>query len=258
MATSDNGPDNPEPKTSFLLADPTLLQVCTPALSMIEAALKRTTIEEFCAAIRMHYFPQSEFVGPYERAGISNGVLVEQWLYQYRELIRGRVLDMSGVRHWNALVYDLDAVEEVVVSDLSEPVVEKLGHSTEVDVIGDFASETLPMEPESLDTILCLSILEHCADPFQMVDNLARLVRAGGHIFIECPFAYTDGHLNPDNWRFCRNGYVLLARKAGLEVVDTGGYGDYSSFASVLFGRPIGSDADNGIPWNNWAICRKP
>ena len=235
-----------------------LLTSCTPAVLAVVEAMKRQEVGEFSKAIREHYFPESDFVGAYEKAGITNGVPQEQWLYKYRDLIQGRVLNMSGSSHWNKFIYKLDKVQEVLISDLSEEVIEKLGHTTKTDVIGDFCAEQPPMDPESVNTILCLSILEHCDDPFQMISNLGRVLCPGGNLFVMCPFAYTDGHMSPDNWRFCSDGYKLLARKAGLDVIEVGEFGDYSGFASITFGLIIGNQGNRGIPWMNWMICRKP
>ena len=226
------------------------------ALKELNDALGHASPQAFCAAMRERYFPASDFVGAYEEACLANGVILEQWLYSRRHLINGRVLDMSGVRHWNQFIYELETVDEVVVSDLTRSVVEKLGHTTPATVIADFSAADLPMPAESLDTVLCLSVLEHCSDPFQMVANLGQILRPGGHLFVQCPYAYLDGHDTPDNWRFGRDGYLLLADKAGLEVVDIGSFGDYSPFATVLYGRFIGGRG--GIPWMNWMICRRP
>ncbi|MBT4689124.1 MAG: class I SAM-dependent methyltransferase [Rhodospirillaceae bacterium] len=258
LLPTDQPDDGREDKPSYLLSDPALYQACVPALKTIEEVLAKTSIADFCSGVKQEHFPNSEFVGSYEEAGLTIGVLVEQWPHQRRELIKGRVLNMSGVQHWFSFVYELETVKEVVVSDYSEAEVEKFGYRTKVDVIGDFSAETLPMEAESLDTILCLSVLEHCDDPFQMIINLGQLLRPGGYLFVECPFAYIDGHLDPDNWRFCRDGYRLLAKKAQLDLVETGQYGNYASFTSMLYGLPVGTETDRGIPWINWMVCQKP
>jgi SAM-dependent methyltransferase len=254
----DQGADPEDKKTSYIQSSQALFQACQPGLATVSKAMSIVSVDELCRDIREHLFPQSKFIGAYEKAGVANGIPEEQWLYEYRSLIRGRVLNMSGSSHWNGFIYDLKDVDEVLVSDLSEEVVEKMGYETRVDVLGDFCADESPMEPGSVDTVLCLSILEHCNDPFQMIANLGQILRPGGRLFVMCPFAYTDGHLSPDNWRFCRDGYKLLAKKAGLEVLEIGEFGDFSSFASIQFGRVIGNQNNNGIPWLNWMICQKP
>ena len=162
---------------SYLLAEG-LSADLEPALVRVRQALTVPDARAFAADVRRREFPGSDFVGPYEAAGIAIGVYQEQWLWQRRQLIGGTVLDMSSVRHWNRFVHELPTVERVLISDLDQPVLEKMGHSSPVDVLGDFCADPPPLPPQSLDTVLCLSVLEHCADPF----------------------AYVDGHLQPDTW----------------------------------------------------------
>jgi SAM-dependent methyltransferase len=198
-------------------------------------------------------FPGSGFVGSYEKSGLVVGIWLEQWLWAYRHHIRGVVLDMSTPRYWNDFVYQLPGVEKVLISDLCAAEVEKHGYKSKVDIIGDFCAVPPPLPPKSLDTVLCLSILEHCTDPFAMVRNLSQVLRPGGVAFLWCPFAYTDGHMHPDYWRFCRDAYLLMAQQAGLDVIETGEYDNLGRYYLFSFGTPVGR-----VPVANWMICRRP
>jgi len=167
-------------------------------------------------------FPGSTFVGPYEQDGVYMSFREEQWLWTHRDLVRGVVLDMSTPRYWHEWIYQLPTVEKVLISDLWTVEVGKYGHQSKVDITGDFAAQKLPVPEESFDTVLCLSILEHCTEPATMVRNIGLILRPGGVAFFWCPYAYIDGHTGdqgPDYWRFCRDGYLVMARKANLEVL---------------------------------------
>jgi SAM-dependent methyltransferase len=204
-------------------------------------------------------FPGSTFVGPYESEGILTGVWEEQWLWAHRDLIQGDVLDMSTPRHYHEFVYRLPAVEGVLISDLCGEEIEKFGHRSKVDIVGDFCAAELPAPEESFDTVLCLSILEHCEDPTAMVENIGRLLRPGGTAFFMAPFAYIDGHLGPDYWRFARDGYLLMARKANLEVLETGQFCDVGEYFVSEIGESAAATAHHrGVPVVNWMICRRP
>lgn len=197
-------------------------------------------------------FPGSTFVGPYEEEGIIAGVCGEQWLWAHRGLIRGVVLDMSTPRHYHEFVYQLPAVEEVFISDLCDEEVEKFGHRSKVDIVGDFCASELPAPTESFDTVLCMSILEHCEDPAAMVRNVGHLLRPGGVAFFRAPFAYTEGHQGPDYWRFCQEGFRLMARRAGLEVLETGQFGEMGGYFVLEIGEAV-----KRVPLATWMICRK-
>lgn len=241
-----------------LLADLLVNSLVTPS----EPDAENTALEEWIRLQTRSEFPESTFVGSYEKIGVYAGMRQEQWLWAHRELIRGTVLDMSTPRFLNEWIYQLPTVEKVMISDLDSTEVEKLGYRSPVDIRGDFAASEPPVALESMDTVLCLSILEHCDDPFMMVTNLGRILRPGGIVFFSCPFAYIDGHMGgkgPDYWRFCRDGFLLMARKAGLEVLETGRFGDLGRYFVLEIGKSIAANSRHrGVPRGNWMICRRP
>lgn len=74
-----------------------------------------------------------------------------------------------------------------------------------VDLAGDFAAVDASL-PERFATVFCLSVLEHCRQPFRMAENLQRLLRPGGVIYVSVPFAW-EIHDHPrDYWRFTPDG----------------------------------------------------
>ena len=225
-----------------------------PEMQM-KAARKKRLIHE----LKTRYFPNSTFVGPYEQAGIVHGIISEQWLWQYRHLVHGEVLDMSTPVYWNAFLRELSTVTKWLISDLSEREVSKLGHSSKVDIIGDFSVSPPPLPPQSLDTILCISILEHCKDPMMMGRNLYEILRPEGIVFFNTPYAYIDGHLTPDYWRLGHDGYLLLAEQAGLSVIAIGEYVDMGKYFLLEFGESFEATTwHRGVPLNNWIICQRP
>ncbi len=237
------------------LAVRTFLKESVFSEMQLEAVRKKRLMHK----LKTRHFPNSAFVGPYEQAGIVHGMISEQWLWQYRHLVRGEVLDMSTPVYWNAFLRELATVTKWLISDLSEKEVSKLGHSSKVDIIGDFCASPPLLPPESLDTILCISILEHCKDPMAMGRNLSEILRPGGIVFFYTPYAYIDGHLTPDYWRLGHDGYLLLAEQAGLSVIATGEYVDMGKYFLLEFGESFEATTwHRGVPFNNWMICKRP
>lgn len=83
-----------------------------------------------------------------------------------------------------------------------------------VDVVADF---TCPFErlDDSLGgrrfgTIFCLSVLEHCEQPFAMAKNLTRLLAPDGLICISAPYAWKIHGFPKDLWRFTPDGIRTL------------------------------------------------
>lgn len=173
----------------------------------------------------------TNFVGNYEKCGSLIGTYEEQWLWKNRGYISGKVLDMSTPRYFHEFVYDI--ADKVSISNLSDTNVEKMGHSSAADIVHDFC---LPYDGR-FNTILCMSILEHCINPFSMIKNLSKSIEPGGYLFVWTPFAYTDGHMEEDYWRFCKRGYYLLLEEAGMTVVS------YDRFLDVDMKKVLGFDA---------------
>ena len=212
--------------------------------------------------IRAHRaFKDSHFIGAYEKRKLWNGIYTEQWLWANKHLIRGKVLDMSSPREMHEFIYQLPQVDNVLISDLNQTEMEAYGSVSKVDIVGDFCADELPVPETSFDTVLCLSILEHCEDPQKMVINIRKILRENGHAFFNAPFAYIDGHTGenvPDYWRFCRAGYKLLAEKAGFEIVDIGQFLDLGKYYFFEFGMSAAKKSwHNGCPMLNWMICKK-
>ena len=59
-------------------------------------------------------------------------------------------------------------------------------------------------------TVFCLSVLEHCDQPFLMAENLTRLLAEGGRICISVPFSFQFHAYPHDFWRFTHHGIMRL------------------------------------------------
>jgi SAM-dependent methyltransferase len=101
---------------------------------------------------------------------------------------------------------------------------------------GDAERLDISLEPESLDLVLCLDVLEHLVDPWAMLRRLVALLRPGGAVVASIPnvrhmhvvlpllfrgrFEYADeGLLDRTHLRFfTRRSAVDLLEGAGLRV----------------------------------------
>lgn len=204
-------------------------------------------------------FPSSDFKGSFEKAGNLLGMRQEQWLWEHRDLIKGDVLDMSSPKSDHEFIYELPNVKRVWVSDYARTEIGTPPNVTPVDITGDVAAVPSILPQEAFDTALCLSILEHCADPVQMLRNLRTSLRPGGTLFVWTPFAYTDGHTGsafPDYWRFTRQGLQLIAERSGLTVRDCGYFNDLSLYMRLATGHVVSVPKGSwGVPVSNWMIC---
>jgi SAM-dependent methyltransferase len=115
-----------------------------------------------------------------------------------------------------------------------------------VDVVGDAHQLSSYFEPgEQFDFIYSLSCFEHFAMPWIVSVEMAKMLKVGGHLFIETHFSYAS-HERP--WHFFQFSDMalrtLFSPALGFECLDAGLYnpmdGRFSEKADAyLRGKPI-------------------
>ena len=141
-----------------------------------------------------------------EKVGGTNGLVVDfgggerfgKWLGEYSNLFNG----------CDYRTFDFDA-------------------TTGASIIGDI--HAIPMGDASCDAIICSSVLEHVRDPIRAMDEMRRVLRKGGVMFLYVPSTYPyharKGHY-PDYWRFFDDTLheILFAGFSEVDVRKRGGY----------------------------------
>ncbi len=69
-------------------------------------------------------------------------------------------------------------------------------------------------------TIICTSTLEHCQDPFAVFEGFGRTLKPNGLLILSTVFSYRYHPI--DYWRFTPECLEMLAKKAGLAVLESG------------------------------------
>jgi len=157
--------------------------------------------------------------------------------------VRGRLLDIGcGTMPYADLVRD--RVERHIGVDLRpDPV--RPPH-----VVGD--SLALPFKGDSFDSVLCTQVLEHVRDPFQLLHEVARVLRAGGYGIFTMPATWPLHEEPYDYFRYTRYGLQELARRSGLDVAMLAERGGAIAALGQLLSA-VGYDA-----WGKNAITRIP
>ena len=90
-------------------------------------------------------------------------------------------------------------------------------------VKGDPSIEELPHHyPEYFGTILCLSVLEHVRNPFEVFAVLESILCAEGLAIVSTVFAFPYHPSPVDFWRFTPDCLEYLGVTAGLKVLEKG------------------------------------
>lgn len=96
-------------------------------------------------------------------------------------------------------------------------------------------------------TIFCLSVLEHCRQPFAMAENLTRLLEPGGSLCLSVPFAWKFHGYPSDYWRFTHEGVKALFPQLRFDPGDcvwaTSRRGDFHPIDEQLGKISFGSKA---------------
>ena len=79
------------------------------------------------------------------------------------------------------------------------------------DYIIDICKNNEKVIPEStFDIIVCTEVLEHTLNPFLAIQEIHRLLKLGGLLFMSTPFDFRIHGPLPDCWRFTEHGIRLL------------------------------------------------
>jgi SAM-dependent methyltransferase len=106
-------------------------------------------------------------------------------------------------------------------------------------VVGD--AQALPFATGVFRVVVSQETVEHVADPFRAVRELARVTATNGEIYLQLPFVI-GYHPGPeDYWRFTRAGIAQLVEQAGLQVETLGqsvsaGTGAYRILVELVAG----------------------
>ncbi|MBW1820486.1 MAG: hypothetical protein JRI92_01785 [Deltaproteobacteria bacterium] len=86
-----------------------------------------------------------------------------------------------------------------------------------VDVVLNFTQKIEEIDAKlkglRFGTIFCLSVLEHCEQPFKMAENLTALLKPEGKICLSVPFSWKFHGFPSDYWRFTPEGVEKLFPK---------------------------------------------
>jgi SAM-dependent methyltransferase len=126
-----------------------------------------------------------------------------------------------------------------------------------VDVWGD--AHHLPFREGSVDTVLCLELLEHVPEPDCCLAQIARVLRPGGRLLATVPFIAPLHAMPYDFSRMTAPGIRSLLDRHGLELVSLVPRGNTASATGALLSQFLlrgpgrGSEArDGSVALSRW------
>lgn len=81
------------------------------------------------------------------------------------------------------------------------------------DIVGDI--HNLPFTDNSQDAIICIAVLEHVENPIKAFEEMYRVLKPRGYLFVYVPFLYyyhSEKGYYGDYWRFTEDSIHFLAK----------------------------------------------
>jgi hypothetical protein len=125
------------------------------------------------------------------------------YLQRFVPRISGAVLEI-GSKDYGSTVPFREHIEH------SEYVGLDMASGAGVDVVGDLSQGLCGLPESHFSLIICCSVLEHVEKPWQMAENIMRLTKSGGAVYMSVPWVWRY-HAYPDDYfRFSWRGVETL------------------------------------------------
>ncbi len=126
---------------------------------------------------------------------------------KHRDLFRGPYLEV-GSRDYGSTqnLREVFSDGEFVGIDM----LEGQGVDQVLDLTLPFEQISAALGGRRFGSVFCLSVMEHCDQPFAMGDAITRLLEPGGAVYISVPHAWMFHGYPSDYWRFTHEGIKKL------------------------------------------------
>ncbi len=78
---------------------------------------------------------------------------------------------------------------------------------------------TIPFPDNSFDAVICTEVLEHVAEPIKILNEIRRVLKPGGEIYLSVPFVWNEHEAPFDFQRFSRYGLQQLFAQSHLSII---------------------------------------
>jgi hypothetical protein len=132
------------------------------------------------------------------------------FIEKYAEQLNGPFLEVGSKDYGNTQdIRSLFPDSKYVGIDMEDGP----GVDVVLDLTEDFRQIDLRLCGQRFGTIFCLSVLEHCEQPFKMAENMTLLLKPKARIYISVPFSWQVHAYPNDYWRFTPEGIKKLFPK---------------------------------------------
>lgn len=147
---------------------------------------------------------------------------IEDELGPYKHYFKGRVL--------NAGAGNRD-IRPIVEGQLFNQDIPSGQHNANIDIFSPL--HQIPVEADFFDAIICNAVLEHVANPDEVMREFNRVCRPEGILYLCVPFMQPE-HLDPTDFqRYTMDGLKGLVQRHGFKVIQSEGV--HSVYATLAW-----------------------
>ena len=95
------------------------------------------------------------------------------------------------------------------------------------------------IDSKTFDTVLLSDVLEHVREPKALVFEIARILRPGGALLLNVPFAYWIHEAPHDYYRYTRYALEGFIQEAGLDLIELRPLGGWPAVLADLFSKVL-------------------
>jgi SAM-dependent methyltransferase len=157
-----------------------------------------------------------------------------------RKPYRQFLLDNKYITHYTGL----DIASAIVYEDGIKP---------------DFTWDgtVMPFEDNSFDTLMATEVLEHCPDPYKIINEMKRVLKPGGIIFFTVPFLWNLHEVPYDEYRYTPFSLRRIFKECNLENVELFAHGGWNMSMAQMIGMWIVA-TKKGSARKRWAKLLNP
>jgi SAM-dependent methyltransferase len=102
-----------------------------------------------------------------------------------------------------------------------------------VDIVAP--ADDLPVDEGTFDAVICTQVLEHVAEPADVIAELFRVLRPGGRLYITVPLTWEEHEAPYDFYRYTRFGLEHLLGGAGFQDISVSPRNDaFTTIAQLM------------------------
>jgi len=137
---------------------------------------------------------------------------LEEEIGEYKIYFKGKVLNAgAGFRDISSIVDG-----ELVNQDIHHGL-----HNNNIHLYSPI--HEIPVDDDCFDAVICNAVLEHVANPIDVVREIHRVLKPEGYLYLVVPFLQPE-HLDPTDFqRYTKDGLRKLVTDQGFEVVTVEG-----------------------------------